>query len=305
MEGRRCLAAGGGYQWLGTEEETLDRALVAGLMLHGALDGPALPPEAQACRVFLKTRVQKTLVSHLSGRITLDRFRSLIKTLDRCFPFYFSLISPLLLRPGDSPGSQVTPALEMTGPFSTCRPVREDLLLETLRALPDLLPRRPHSKVTGQKLQDFLGRTRGGWFRVRDFQEHFAVDRKTAWEYVQKFLHSGLLVHNRGRAASVRYALAERFLKVQAAALRREAAALLLDLPSPLHPQVADGLIAGGGEAFWEEDWRRFLPTAHSREILNRLTAPGSLLEVVCTPDGGSRLLRLKSCWLQSPSHAP
>lgn len=304
MEGRRGLAAGGGYQWLGTEEETLDRALVAGLMLHGALDGPALPPEPQVCRVLLKTRVQKTLVSHLSGRITLDRFRSLIKTLERSFPFYFSLISPLMLRPGDNPGPQGTPSLGMSGPFSTCRPVRENLLLEALRALPGLLPRRPRSKVTGQKLHDFLGRTRGGWFRVRDFQEHFVVDRKTAWEYVQKFLHSGLLVHNRGRAASVRYALAERFLKVRAAALRREVAVVLGDLPSPLHPQVADGLIASGGEPFWEEDWRRFLPTAYSQEILNRLSAPGSLLEVVCTPDGSSRLLRLKSGWLQSPNHA-
>jgi len=305
MEGRRGLAAAGGYQWLGTEEETLDRALVAGLMLHGALDGPALPPEPQARRVLLKTGVQKTLVSHLAGRITLDRFRSLIKTLDRCFPFYFSLLTPLLLRPGDSPGPQGTPALEMPAPFPHSRPVREDLLLEALGALPGLLPRRPRSKVTGQKFHDFLCRTRGGWFPVRDFQERFAVDRKTAWEYVQKFLHSGLLVHNRGRAASVRYALAERFLKVRAAALREEVAALLLDLPSPLPPRVADGLIAGGGEPFWEEDWRRHLSTAHSQEILNRLTAPGSLLEVVCCPHRGSRLLRLKSFWLQAPHPAP
>jgi hypothetical protein len=304
MEGRRGLAAGGGYQWLGTEEETLDRALVAGLMLHGALDGPALPPEPQACRVLLKSRLQKTLVSHLSGRITLDRFHSLIKTLDRCFPFYYSLLTPLLLRPGDSPGSRGTPALEMNGPFSTSRPVRGNLLLEAMRALPGLLPRRPHSKVTGQKLQDFLGRTRGGWFRVRDFQEHFAVDRKTAWEYVQKFLHSGLLVHNQGRDASVRYALAERFLKVRGQALRREVALVLGDLPSHLHPQVADGLIASSGEPFWEKDWRRFLPTAYSQEILHRLTASGSFLEVVCTPDGSSRLLRLQSGWLQSPHHA-
>jgi hypothetical protein len=298
MERRRGLAGGGGYQCWRTEAGTLDRALVAGLMLDAALAGAPLPPEPQAARALLRARVQNNLVSLLAGRVTLDRFRSLVETLERGFSFYFSLISPLLGAPQESSGAHGTTHLEAGGPFSASRPVLSDLLGEVLGALPDVLPRRPRSKVTAAKLQDFLERTRGGWFKVRDFQEHFGVDRKTAWEYLQKLLHLGLLIHNRGRAASVRYALAERFLKVKGEALRREVAARLRDLPSPLAPQVADNLIASGGEPFWAEDWQRFLPTAYSREILTRLTAPGSLLKVVLDPDGHHRLLKLKAHWL-------
>jgi hypothetical protein len=151
------------------------------------------------------------------------------------------------------------------------------------------------------KLVDFLVRTCGCWFRLRDFQEHFSLERKTAWEYVQKFLSAGLLCHNRGRAAAVRYALVDRFLPVRGQAIRARAAAVLADLDPHLGPRLADWLIAGGGEPFWEEEWRQLLPAAPFQEILQRLTGPLSLLEVVSAPRGGSRLLRLQSSWLQAP----
>lgn len=301
MEGVCGAAAGGGYRWLGAGEERLDRALVAGLMLDAALEAAPLPPDPEAQGRTLKLRVQEALLSQLAGRITLDRFRNLIRTLDRTFSYYFPLLSSLL--PPAAPG----PDLHRTAPsaafdaFPASRAVLRDLLAAELARLREILPQRPQSKITGPKLQNFLEGTGGRWFRLRDFQEHFRVDRKTAWEYVQKFLQAGLLVHNQGRAAAVRYGLADKLLKVKAGALRREVAALLADLPSPLAPLVADRLIASSGEPFWEAEWRPFLPGSLFEEIIKRLSDSASLLEVVCAREAGNRLLRLPERWLQSP----
>jgi len=299
MEGICSPAAGGDYRWLGMGAERLDRALVAGLMLDAALEASPRCPDLQAQGRALKIRVQEALLSHLAGRITLDRFRNLIHTLDRSFSFYFTLISSLLPHFGpssDYPRSAAKTALDA---FPVSRAVVGDLLAEELARLRGILPHRPQSKLTGAKLHDFLAGTGGTWFRLRDFQEHFQMDRKTAWEYVQKFLQAGLLVHNRGRAAGVRYGLADRFLKVRAGTLRREVAALLHDLPSPLAPLVADRLIAAAGEPFWEEEWRQFLPAALFQEILRRLTEAAPILEVICGRDVNNRLVRLQEEWLQ------
>ncbi|MBI4796197.1 MAG: hypothetical protein HY790_10265 [Deltaproteobacteria bacterium] len=298
MEGSCSPAAGGGYRWLGAGEERLDRALVAGLMLDAALGASPWPPDLQAQSRALKIRVQEALLFHLAGRITLDRFRTLIHTLERSFSFYFPLLTSLLPHPDETPAPPPAATQAAHDAFPGSRAVSRDLLAGALGRLQNILPRRPRSKLTGPKLHDFLCRTRGVWFRLRDFQEYFSVDRKTAWEYVQKFLQAGLLVHNQARAAAVRYGLADRFLKVQAGAIHREVAAALADLPSPLASQVADRLIASAGEPFWEEEWRCVLPAAHFPEILQRLTGPASLLEVVCSGDGKNRLLRLQPRWL-------
>jgi hypothetical protein len=63
--------------------------------------------------------------------------------------------------------------------------------------------------------------------------------------------------------------------------------------------KVADRLIISAGEPFWEEEWRRFLPGNLFQEIIPRLLASASLLEVACARDAGNRLLRLKKEWLQ------
>ncbi len=301
MEGILGLAATGGYQWLGVGEEGLDRAVVAGLMLDAALGTGPRPPDLQTWAGQLKIRVQESLLNHLAGRISLDRFHALINALNRCFPFYLPLISTLLQPAVDSADSHR--ALTGRGDLlpSCSRAVRGDLLGPALRHIQGLLPRRPHSKLQADKLVDFLIRTCGRWFRLRDFQEHFSVERKTAWEYVQKLWSARILCHNRGRAAAVRYGLVDRFLIVQGEAIRGHAAAALYDLDPGLGPRVADLLIGSGGEPFWEEDWRRHLAPGPLQEILQRLTAPGSLLEVVSTAPGGSRLLRLRLSWLQSP----
>jgi hypothetical protein len=301
MERGLGLAAGRGYQWLGAGEEGLDRAVVAGLMLDAALKAAPGPPDPQAWGRLLKIRVQEALLTHLAGRITLDRFRALISSLNHCFPFYLPLISPLAQPGPPGSGSPRPAAAEPPFPASFNRSVRVHLLATALARLRGILPRRPHSKLQAEKLLHFLAGTRGCWFRLRDFQERFSLERKTAWEYLQKFWRAGLLTHNQGRAASVRYALAERFLLVPGAALRAHAAAALGDLDPRLGARVADWLIASGGASFWEEEWRRFLPGAPFQEILDRLTNPGSLLEVVRATPGGSRLLRLPADWRRHP----
>ncbi|MFZ5453336.1 MAG: hypothetical protein ACOZF2_15870 [Thermodesulfobacteriota bacterium] len=300
MEGFCRTAARGGYRWLGTGEERLDRALVAGLMLDAALETSPLPPDPQTRSRVLKNRVCEALLTHLAGRITLDRFRDLIHNLDRSFSYYFPLLSSLLTSGAPGPGYSRPSPPAAGDAFPASRAVVRERLGAKLVRLQGILPHRPQRKLTGPKLQEFLERTGGAWFRLRDFQEHFQVDRKTAWEYVQKFLQAGLLVHNQGRAAAVRYSLADKFLKVRAGALRHEVAARLPDLPSPLAALLADRLIISGGEPFWETEWRPFLPGSIFQEIISRLVGPASLLEVVCGRDADNRLLRLTKEWLPS-----
>lgn len=299
MAGGLFSPAGCRGHWFSGGDEPLDRALVAGLMLDAALGTSSWPPDPQARGRELKGRVQEALLTHLAGRITLDRFRGLILTLDRSFSFYLPLISSLLPRPAEKPGFPEPAAPGAKDAFADNRGVHGARLEEALSRLQDILPRRPRSKLTGPKLLDFLAATGGAWFKLRDFQEHFAMDRKTAWEYVQKFLEAGFLIHNGAKAAAVRYGLAEEFLRVRAGAVRREAARALVGFPSPLASRVADWLIRSGGEPFWEGAWRRALPAAHFREIIPRLSGHPPLLEVVSAVEGDGGLLRLPDRWLQ------
>ena len=140
-----------------------------------------------------------------------------------------------------------------------------------------MLPHRPHRKFNQDKLWEFLSRTQGGWFRLIDFTRHFGVDRKTAWEYLHKFLHAGLLRHNGGRSAAVRYALETRFLMVRADALEPEVDAALVGLPPGLATQVSTWLIATGGEAFGENEWHGRLEPSRCRQLITRLNPRGSL----------------------------
>jgi hypothetical protein len=181
-------------------------------------------------------------------------------------------------------------------------PSRRVLRVDRLRAWfqeegRDLLPHRPHRKLNRERLWEFLGSTQGGWFRLIDFTRHFGVDRKTAWEYLQKFLQAGLLRHNRGRSAAVRYALGTRFLVVRADALDPEVEAALSGLPPSLVEQVSGWLIATGGEAFWEKEWHGRLEPPRCRQLITRLEAAGLLAEVCRV--GESRMLQLAPRWLR------
>jgi hypothetical protein len=261
----------------GAQEEKLDRALVTGLMLEVILETSGLPVDPQTLRHLVKSRLKDSLAVNLAGRVTLDRFRRLLNKVDVWV--------------------QAAP-----GPAAAPTPSRRALRLDRLRAWLQeegrgLLPHRPHRKLNQNRLWEFLAGTQGGWFRLLDFTRHFGIDRKTAWEYLHKFLQAGLVRHNRGRSAAVRYGLATRFLVVRAEALDPEIEAALSGLFPRLVQQVSSWLIATGGEAFWEKEWQGRLEPSRRRQLINRLETAG-LLQEVCRV-GESRMLQLAPRWLQ------
>lgn len=188
-------------------EEKLDRVLVAGLILEVVLDSPGLPAESPQRRYLVKSRVQHALLSHLAGRVTLQRFREFARQLDRWFPYFYPRITGSEL--GIKENFPLSPPLP-----SPWRALKEDLLAQWIYQNFYLFPRRRHRKLHQGGLLDFLRLRQGGPFRVKDFQEFFRMDRKTAWEYLQKFREAGLLAHNQRCSAAVRYCLAPQFLAV-------------------------------------------------------------------------------------------
>jgi hypothetical protein len=292
--------------------EKLDRALVAGLILEVVLDQADLPNSSQARRGLVKTRIQEYLVQHLAGRGSLDRFRALVQHLDGWFDFYY----PLLVAEGRSlsaqPASTGYSAHEPQAAYHLMEPTNQvpekkasdspaprhhaclDALLDNwLEAAGADIPHRSHRKLTPGKLRSFLRQSAGRWFRLRDFERYIQMDRKTAWDYLQQFLQTGLLCHNLKNSAAVRYCLAPCFLKVEADALR-----LALSLCLKLHPEVlvdkvSDFLIATGGEAFavaeWEQDFQA--------PLLDELVAC-NIIRWQELPSG-SRFFKLHHRWLQ------
>jgi predicted transcriptional regulator len=286
-----------GPRWPGREDEKLDRGLVVGLLLEVVLDTAAGLPDSQARRTLVKTRLKHTLVSLLAGAVTLDRFRTLMGRLDHWFALYYPLLSragqpPVALESGEGNGPLFPPS-------SSARVLRDETLENWRQNTPGLLPSRRPRKLSWGKLKSFLETTRGRWFGVKDFAQHLTVDRKTAWEYLQKLRGAGLLQHNQAHSAAARYCLAARFLVVRAEALRGRLAQELKDWPRALAAQVADGLIATAGEPFWEEDWQVILTPGQRRELLHCLTT-AQVLEPVAQ-SGPNRMLRLRSRWLQGP----
>ena len=222
----RSMTRTGCQGWLTPMEERLDRALVAGLMLEVFLEIPAVPLDPKVRRRNLKSRLTRSLVRHLAGRITLDHFRSLIHHLQDWFPFYYPLMPGL---PPAAEGKEC-PAGRTAAPAGA-RPhslVRQDRLKAWLeKAAREILPRRPQSKLQPERLADFCRLAQCCWFRGKDFAQYFDIDRKTAWEYVQKLQETGLLIHNRGRSAAVRYRLADHFLRIKLTALEQQVALAL------------------------------------------------------------------------------
>lgn len=281
----------------GTQAEKLDRALVTGLMLEVILETSSLLVDPQTLRRLVKTRLKDSLAANLAGRVTLDRFRRLLSQVDIWFPLYYPLTTAGAAKAPTALWVQAVPA-----PAASASPSRGALRMDRLRAWLQeegrgLLPHRPHRKINQDKLGEFLDRTQGGWFRLLDFTRHFGVDRKTAWEYLRRFLHAGLLRHNRGRSAAVRYALETRFLLVRAEALKPEVEEALSGLPPNLAVQVSAWLVATGGEAFGEKEWHGRLEPSRCQQLITRLKSAGVLEEML--PEGGSRMLRIRRRWLR------
>jgi len=281
----------------GTPAEKLDRALVTGLMLEVILEASSLPVAPKNFDHLVKTRLKDRLADNLAGRVTLDRFRHLLSQVDIWFPVYYPLTAA-----GASRTTGAKTVAAMPAPAAAAAPSGGVLRVARLKAWLQeegrgLLPHRPHRKVNPERLWEFLARTRGGWFRLLDVTSHFGVDRKTAWEYLQKLLHAGLLRHNRARSAAVRYAVASRFLVVRADVLEPGIEASLSGLTPPLAAPVSAWLIATGGEAFGEKEWHGRLEPARCQQVIARLQSAGILEEVGRV--GESRMLRLGRQWLR------
>jgi hypothetical protein len=291
-----------GLQWLtkgqGAEESRLDRALVTGLMLEVILETPLLQVDPQSHCNLVKTRLKNLMVTHLAGRVTLERFRHLLREVDHCLPRYYPLIapgSPTIPAPAGGPPPAISPSPNR---LPTHRVLREDELHTWLEAeVRQFLPQRSHRKIGARRLLDFLQGTRGGWFRLKDFERHFGVDRKTAWEYLQKFLAAGLLCHNNQRSAAVRYALATRFLVVLADALRPKVREALPDLSQEQADKVCDWLVATGGEPFGESEWHVYLKPSRCRQLIASLQAAGLLKAVNLA--GLEQMFQLPHHWVQ------
>jgi hypothetical protein len=199
-----------------SEFDSLNRALVTGLVLEAMLENPRWQEEPGFQGHRLKACLRSTLAYQLAGHMSLASFHSLAQGLDH----WFEVVYPLIANAGlpNTGLANAVPASQPAAParFSPAgeaRSLEEDLFRECLERTPGLLPRRRHRKLDREKLQNFLEGTSGNWFCLRDFEEHFQVGRKTAWEYVQKLLQAGLLVHNHGHSSAVRYRVAPRFLK--------------------------------------------------------------------------------------------
>lgn len=191
--------------------DPLNRALVTGLVLEVMLDNPRLAEESGPHGRRLKACLKTSLAAQLAGHISLATFHSLAQGLDQWFEVIF-----LMLANAGLAGAAAAPVPSMAA--GDISPLRVDLLRECLEGAPGLLPHRRHRKLDPEKLVQFLEDTGGGWFRLRDFEGHFHVDRKTAWEYVHKLLQAGILVHNQGHSSAVRYQVAPRFLQSPGAA---------------------------------------------------------------------------------------
>ncbi len=195
------------------ELDSLNRALVTGLVLEAVLENPRLKEEPGIQGHRLKACLRSTLASQLAGHMSLASFHSLAQGLDH----WFEVVFPLLTNAGlasqpAAPARQLAPQAPPL-PVDEAKVLEEELFRECLEKNPGLLPRRRHRKLSREKLGDFLEGTGGTWFCLRDVEEYFQVGRKTAWEYVQKMLQAGLLVHNHGQSSAVRYRIAPRYLK--------------------------------------------------------------------------------------------
>ncbi len=202
-----------GQRGPGQEKDDLHRALVAGLMLDVLLESPPGQANPRVRRAEVKARLKSAMVAQLAGHMPLETFRRLTRNLDIWFDRYYPLVAG-----SDLGATRQLYLAEEQSPY-TCQSPRQlretvgrGLIKEHLDGLQELLPRRRHRKLDQGKLVDFLQETRGEWFRLGDFENYFGMDRKTAWEYVQKLIQAELLVHNQGRSAAVRYRLADRFI---------------------------------------------------------------------------------------------
>ena len=107
------------------------------------------------------------------------------------------------VRPAGDLGGQSAPAPCYARAPRLPEPVKSEALRQALAKVP--LPVKGRRKLTPETLGDYLRETKGGWFRLLDFEARFQVNKKTAWGYLNLLLQESVLIHNGEKANRVRY----------------------------------------------------------------------------------------------------
>ena len=179
----------------------LDTTLVAGMFFEVLLDAARLPAGRRERVSFVRKRAKDYLVNRLAGQITLSQFYRLLNLIEEQVGHYFAhLTDDWTAPPRDREAAAPSPEPEA---------IDREALRQALSRLS--LPLEGKRKLTFETLWDFLRRSGGRWFRLLDFEEHFRINKKTAWGYLNLLLKEGVLEHNGERANRVRYAVAPAF----------------------------------------------------------------------------------------------
>jgi hypothetical protein len=182
--------------------QTLDTTLVAGMFFQVLREAENLPTSTPERVSFIRRQAKSYLATRLAGQITLSQFFRLLNLIEENVQSYFEEV-----RGGWVTGK--TPLAAAPEPSLGQDAIRAEPLRQALNALP-LVP-KGRRKLTSEALEKFLTQTHGTWFRLLDFEEHFQVNKKTAWAYLTQLLQAGILEHNGEKANKVRYMVAGPF----------------------------------------------------------------------------------------------
>lgn len=182
--------------------QTLDTILVAGMFFQVLREAENLPASTPERVSFIRRQAKSYLATRLAGQITLTQFFRLLDLIEENVQSYFEEVrdgwvatkAPLSAAPAPPPPQEV---------------IRSEALQQALKALP--LMTKGRRKLTSEALEKFLSQTQGAWFRLLDFEEHFQVNKKTAWAYLNQLVEAGILEHNGEKANKVRYMVASPF----------------------------------------------------------------------------------------------
>jgi hypothetical protein len=179
----------------------LDTTLVAGMFFEVLLDAARLPAGRRERVSFVRKRAKDYLVNRLAGQITLSQFYRLLNLIEEQVGHYFEhLTDDWTAPPRDREAAAPSPEPEA---------IDGEALRRALSRLS--LPLEGKRKLSFETLWDFLCRSGGRWFRLLDFEEHFRINKKTAWGYLSLLQKEGVLEHNGEKANRVRYAVAPAF----------------------------------------------------------------------------------------------
>jgi hypothetical protein len=182
--------------------QTLDTTLVAGMFFQVLREAEKLPVSTPERVSFIRRQAKSYLATRLAGQIPLSQFFRLLSLIEENVQSYFE----------EARGSWVGPkaaTVKTPAPNPPEEVIRAEALRQALEALP--LDPKGRRKLTSNVLEEFFRETRGSWFRLLDFEERFAVNKKTAWAYLTQLLQAGILEHNGEKANKVRYMLANSF----------------------------------------------------------------------------------------------